>query len=170
MITDWLIRFTGWLGGTGLNAAVAGHAWVVPAVQTLHILSVAVVLVGVLLVNLRIVGVVERTQPVAAVLDRFLVPIAAAVAVLAVTGSLLIAGEPTRALFRTVFWVKMALIVTAAALTWSHRRSFPAGTEGAIGGSPARRTIAAVALLLWLAVVVAGRWIAYVDAWPGAPE
>jgi len=24
-------------------------------------------------------------------------------------------------------------------------------------------------LLLWLAVIVAGRWIAYVDAWPGAP-
>lgn len=169
MMTTWLIGFTSWLGGTGLTAAVAGHFWVVPTLQTVHILAVAVVLAGVLLVNLRIVGIADRTQPVTAVLDRFLVPIAVAVAVLAVTGSLLIAGEPTRALFRTVFWVKMALIVAAGLLTWSHRLSFPVGTDGAVVAGPARRTIAVVALLLWLAVIVAGRWIAYVEAWPGAP-
>lgn len=169
MITATLIEFTHWLGGTWLTAAVAGHFWVVPALQTVHILSVAVVLVGVLLINLRIVGIVERSQSVSSVLDRFLLPTAIAVLVLAVTGGLLIAGEPTRAVFRTVFWVKMGLILVAGVLTWSHRHIFSSAAGTVVAATPARKGIAIAALALWLAVIVAGRWIAYVEAWPGAP-
>lgn len=170
MFTALLIRFTEWLTGGWLNLAVAGHSWVVPTLQTIHILSVAVVLSGVLLINLRIAGLVERGQPIAAVLDRFLWPITIAVAVLALTGALLIAGEPTRALFRTIFWVKMVLVVAALALTWSHRPAFMPSRGGAIAAAtPGRKVVAVLALLLWLGVIVAGRWIAYVEAWPGAP-
>lgn len=168
MFTQALIKFTSWLGGTWLTAAVAGHFWVVPALQTIHILSVAVVLSGVLFINLRVVGWLDRGQTIGAVLDRFLAPVAIAIVVLAVTGVLQIAGEPTRALFRVIFWVKMALILAAAALTWSHRGLVAEG--GATVTPPSgRKAIALLALALWLAVIVTGRWIAYVDAWPGAP-
>lgn len=170
MFTALLTRFTSWLTGGWLNLAVASHSWVVPTLQTIHILSVAIVISGVLLINLRIAGLVERGQPIRAVLDRFLWPITIAVAVLAITGTLLIVGEPTRALFRTIFWVKMALILAALALTWSHRPAFSLSHGGAIAAAPGRKIIAIVALLLWLGVIVAGRWIAYVDAWPGAPS
>jgi hypothetical protein len=170
MFNDLLVHFTGRLTGGWLNILVATHSWIVPTLQTIHILSVAVVLSGVALINLRIVGIVERGQPIAAVLDRFLWPVTLAVAVLAVTGILLIAGEPTRAIFRTIFWVKMALILLALALTWSHRPAFTLPAGGAIAAAaPGRKLLAIVALLLWLAVIVAGRWIAYVEAWPGAP-
>lgn len=169
MFTALLIHFTGWLTGGWLNLAVATHSWVVPTLQTIHILSVAVVLSGVLLINLRIVGVVDRRQPILAVLDRFLQPVTIAVAILAVTGALLIAGEPTRALFRTIFWIKMLFILIALGLTWSHRAAFSLAGAGT-AATPGRRIVAFAALLLWLAVIVAGRWIAYVDAWPGAPS
>jgi hypothetical protein len=162
-----LAAFAGWLGQTSLTEVVAGHFWIVPALQTIHILAVAGVFISVLLINLRILGVIERGQPVAAILDLYLAPVAVGVVILAVSGFLLIAGEPTRAIFRTIFWVKMALIVAAAILTWSHRPAF--AVEGAQAGV-ARRGVAALALILWLAVIVAGRWIAYVEAWPGAPE
>lgn len=169
MFMATLIKLAHWLGGTWLTAAVAGHFWVVPALQTIHILSVAVVLSGVLFINLRIVGIVERSQSVGAVLDRFLLATGIAVLVLAVTGVLLIAGEPTRAIFRTVFWIKMALILVAGMLTWSHRQAFaPAAGDVAVV-TPLRKGIAIAALLLWLGVIIAGRWIAYVEAWPGAP-
>jgi hypothetical protein len=170
MITDLLVRFSDWLGATSIAQTVAEKFWIVPALQTVHILSVAVVLAGVVFINLRIVGVLDRGQTVRALLDRFLRPIAVAVAVLAITGLLLIAGEPTRAIFRVVFWSKMALIVLAVILTWSHRGFYRQSGEGPeIAATPARRIIALVALLAWLAVIVAGRWIAYVEAWPGAP-
>ena len=167
MIIQILTGFAEWLGRTPLTEVVAGHFWIVPALQTIHILAVAAVLISVLLINLRVAGLVEGGQPVAVILDRYLRPTAIAVAVLAVTGFLLIAGEPTRAIFRTIFWTKMAFIVAALVLTWSHRPAF--AIQGA-RATPARRGIAVVALLLWLAVIVAGRWIAYVEAWPGAPE
>ncbi|MET0252081.1 MAG: DUF6644 family protein [Novosphingobium sp.] len=170
MITEVLVHFTSWLAATPLSRIVAEDFWIVPALQTIHILSVAVVLSGVALINLRIVGVLDRGQPVAALLDRFLPPIAVAIAVLALTGLLLIAGEPTRAVFRVVFWAKMSLIIAAVALTWSHRPAYRTTVEsGAVIARPGRKIVALVALLLWLAVVVAGRWIAYVEAWPGAP-
>ncbi len=163
-----LIIFANWLGGTSLTAAVAGHFWVVPAVQTIHILAVAAVLISVALINLRILGVLDRGEPVTAVLDRYLRPIGFGLILLAITGFLLIAGEPTRAIFRTIFWLKMGLIIAAALLTWSHRRAFTVNGGGAATGI-GRKGIALLALLLWLGVIVAGRWIAYVEAWPGAP-
>jgi hypothetical protein len=82
MFNDLLVHFTGRLTGGRLNILVATHSWIVPTLQTIHILSVAVVLSGVALINLRIVGIVERGQPIAAVLDRFLWPVTLAVAVL----------------------------------------------------------------------------------------
>lgn len=175
MITDTLVRFTDWLAATPLSHTVADHFWIVPALQTVHILSVAVVLANVFLINLRILGVLDRGQPAPVLPDRPLTPILVAVAVLAVTGFLLIAGEPTRAIFRTVFWIKMALLIAAVTLTWSHRAVYPASSASGVGvATPARKGVAVkwvagIALLLWLGVIVAGRWIAYVEAWPGAP-
>ncbi|CAN5187342.1 hypothetical protein BH10PSE13_BH10PSE13_10380 [soil metagenome] len=169
MITQKLAGFAAWLGGTPLTALVAGHFWIVPTLQTIHILAVAVVLVSVLLINLRVLGLMEGAQPVGGVLDRYLRPTGIGVLVLAVTGFLLIAGEPTRAIFRILFWVKMLLIVIAFTLTWSHRPAFAVAGPGE-SASGARKAIAIAALLAWLAVIVAGRWVAYVEAWPGAPE
>lgn len=169
MILELLTGFADWLGKTPLTETVASHFWIVPALQTVHILSVAAVLISVLIINLRVLGVVEGGQPVAVILNRYLKPTAIAVAILAVTGFLLIAGEPTRAIFRTIFWTKMAFIIAAVILTWSHRPAFAVAVAGA-EATLARRGIAVAALLLWLAVIVAGRWIAYVEAWPGAPE
>ncbi|MET0239000.1 MAG: hypothetical protein ABW184_03800 [Sphingobium sp.] len=166
MVTQLLTNFANWLGGTALSEFVAGHFWLVPALQTIHILAIAAVLVSVALINLRIVGLIDRAQSVSVLLDRYLWPIAIGLLILAVTGFLLIAGEPTRAIFRTLFWLKLALIVAASLLTWSHRSAF--AVDGA-GASIARKGIAVLALSLWLAVIVAGRWIAYVEAWPGAP-
>lgn len=170
MFTDALIRFTTWLSGGWLNIAIASHSWVVPALQTIHILSVAIVLAGVLLINLRIAGWAERSQSIPAVLDRFLVPITIAVGVLLLTGLLQIVGEPNRAIFRSIFWIKMGLLLAAFALTWSHRAAFAHGGGAQARVGIGRKALAVAALLLWVAVIVAGRWIAYADAWAGAPS
>ncbi len=168
-LTAMLTLFSDWLTGSWLNLAIATHAWIVPALQTLHILSVAVVLSGVLIINLRIVGSVEGSQPISAVLDRFLRPITLAVAVLLVTGLLQIAGEPNRAVFRTVFWVKMTMLLLAFGLTWSHRWIRDAQRRSSVEVGAGRRVLAVLTLLLWLGVVTTGRWIAYANPWPGAP-
>ncbi len=170
MFTQILTRISNWLTGSWLNLAVASHDWVVPALQTVHILSVAVVLAGVLLINLRIIGWAERSQPVPAVIDRFLWPVTIAVLVLLATGLLQIAGEPNRAIFRTIFWLKMGLLIVALGLTWSQRPVFAQRGDEVVTAKPASKLVALVTLTLWLAVIVAGRWIAYADPWAGAPS
>lgn len=168
-----LNAFAAWLLGTPVTAFLETAAWAVPSIQTLHILCIAVVFGGAAFINLRVLGLIERDQPAALVVGRFLPPMTIAIVVLAITGALLIASEPNRAIFRIVFWVKMSLILLALGATWTQRRLILAG-DGARGGDDASgagvRFFAGVTTLLWIAVIFTGRWIGYVAGWPGSPS
>ena len=167
-----LERFAAWLGATPFSAFVAGQAWVVPSVQTLHILSVAVVMGAVAVVNLRTLGVLERGQTFAALAKRFVAPTLTAIVVLAATGSVLIAAEPTRAIFRYVFWAKLGLLLLAlvlSALLLRGLKNLPVWSDAALPAPALYRLLALVNIATWLAVIVAGRWIGYAQGWPGSP-
>lgn len=171
--TAALSAFASWVGKTPLYDAVAGVAWVVPAVQTVHILAIAVVFASAALIDLRVLGLVDRAKPLEALFGRFLLPIGVAIAVLAVSGLLLVVSEPTRAIFRIVFWVKLALVLAVSLATWW--LAFAARGRGlalADGGVATLdlKIVAALSLIAWLAIIVAGRWIGYAVAWDGAPQ
>jgi hypothetical protein len=91
---------------------------VIPAVQSVHIVTIAILMGSVLVINLRLLNLIERGQGVAALMDHYLPVVAASILVLAVTGAILILGEPTRALFRITFWLKMGLVAVACLMTW----------------------------------------------------
>jgi len=168
-----LESFAAWLAGTPLSAFVANQAWVVPTVQTVHILAVATIMGAVVIVHLRLLGVVERRQSVGSLAARFVPPSAAAIAILAITGFLMIAGEPTRAIFRYVFWVKMGLLVAVILLTAALLGGLKAigVTDDAQRPIPfPYRALAVLALLIWAGIIVAGRWIGYAQGWPGSPQ
>lgn len=156
--TDRLHDFSLWLAHSPLNAAVTAQGWFVPEIQIVHIVAIAAVVIAALHTVLRVFGLIETELPVAEVARGGLRVILVAVGVLALTGFLLIASEPGRALFRWVFWVKLALIALALGVTASLARG--EGTRARIAGG--------VSLVLWAGVILAGRWIAYADAWTGA--
>ncbi len=168
-----LESFAAWLGRTPLSAFVANQAWVVPTVQTVHILAITVVMGSVAIFHLRILGLVERSQSINALAARFLPPSAVAILVLAATGFLMIAGEPTRAIFRYVFWAKMTLLAFVIGLTAI--LLFGLKTSG-VADDPSRptpvalRLLAVLGLLIWIAIIVTGRWIGYAEGWPGSPS
>ena len=165
--------FAAWLGKTPLSAFVAGRDWVVPTVQTVHILAVSIVVIGVVVLHLRVLGLVEKGQPIGALARRFVMPASAAIGLLAVTGLLMIAGEPDRALFRYVFWIKMGLIVAAMAMTGlmlQGLRATPAWVDAQASPPLLYKGLAAGLLLVWVAIIVAGRWIGYAEGWPGSPS
>ena len=151
--------FAVWLAHSPLNAAVTAHNWFVPEIQIVHIVAIAAVVISAVLINLRALGVIETERPVRAMVQAWYPVILIAVAVLAASGFLLIASEPGRALFRWVFWVKLGLIVVALAAT---------GAQGRFDRAFAARVLAITSLMLWIGVIVAGRWIAYAEGWPGA--
>jgi hypothetical protein len=82
------------------------------------------------------------------------------VALLLVTGALLIIAEPVRSLPKPVFYIKMSLIVVVLVMTSviavRARRAERAGAT-----PPVSKTIAVVYMLVWCSIIVAGRMIAY---------
>lgn len=156
----WLAALSAWLSTLPVNETIRSVEWVVPAVQTVHILAVAIVFTASLVVALRaahVSGIDWSPARWGMRLNRWT---ATALVILLLSGAILIAGEPERSLLSPVFQVKMVLVVIAAALSWTlasrlrHRHD-----DGAVG--PGDRLLAALIVLLWVAVVSAGRWIAY---------
>ena len=117
MRTRALLDFCSWLEQTPLSQTIQSTGWIVPAVQTVHILSIAAVLSSVLMIDLRLMGFLGRDQPLARVSERFQPVIWWTLPVLLATGSVMIIGEPARSLANSVFQLKMALLVAAIIVT-----------------------------------------------------
>jgi hypothetical protein len=157
-------RFCAWLQGTPISLAIQRTDWVVPLVQTIHILSIAAVVSAALMIDLRVLGALGRDQSVAGVSRRFRPMIWRALPILLLTGVVLIVGEPSRSLENPVFGLKMALLAAAIAVTLAHQlplRKDPAYWDRPGARRGAMRLIAALSLLSWSGIVFAGRWIAY---------
>ena len=162
-----LSEFCKWLAATPLSNTIQITGWIIPALQTIHILCVAILFSSAVLVDLRIWQLLERDVPLPEVSQRFLPTIWPVLLILLITGSLLIVGEPRRSLVNSTFYLKMTLLAVAILLT--------AGLQRSISSSPnfwdrdrtwrmAGRLAATVSLLVWCGVLFAGRWIAYTQA------
>ena len=159
-----LITFSKWLGSTGLSHTIQTVSWIIPTLQTIHILCVAIVFSSAVLVNLRIFGLFERDEPLRAITRRFLPPIWPVLLVLFLTGSLLIIGEPRRSLVNTTFYLKMSLLLIAILLTAILQRTALASPDFFENRQAAGRALATVSILVWCGILFAGRWIAYTQA------
>jgi len=157
--------FCAWLERTPLSHQLQTIEWVIPAVQTLHLLAIAALMGATLVLNLRLLGVASADVPVARVSRRFLPVVKVSLAVLLATGAVMIAAEPERSLLNLAFQVKMALLTGVVLLTAATTRPLRRRPEF-WGDSPARRRLAGASAVLssglWVAVLCAGRWIAYV--------
>jgi hypothetical protein len=156
--------FAEWLSNTALSQLIQNTSWVIPGVQSIHILSIALVMSSAIMLLLRVLGVVMRDLPTAQVAQRFLPWIWYPLIVLLVSGAILIVGEPQRSLTNSVFQLKMVLLVAAIACTLTLQRPLRTDAmfwENTAGARAAGKLIAVASLGLWSAIIFAGRWIAY---------
>ena len=161
--------FADWLATTAASAVIQQTLWLIPLMQTVHIIFIALVFSSVVMIEFRILGV-TKSQTIEQTVHRFLPWIFAGVVVLAATGSVLIIGEPKRSLPSFEFQMKMLFLAIALALTFLFARSVRhhaavwTGTGGTADHANGRMTVnalALVALAAWGLVVVYGRLIAY---------
>lgn len=153
-----------WLYGTSVSASIRDIIWVVPLVQSIHILAIAVIVGSVLVTDLRIAGVVATDESPATVIRRYLPWMWSALVVLLLSGSIMVVGEPDRVLANQVFWIKMTLVLLACALTLAFRRPMLSEAFRLDHARWARlaKPLAWVSLGVWISVIICGRWIAYV--------
>jgi uncharacterized protein DUF6644 len=155
------------LSESAVSQTIQTTEWLIPTVQTVHILSVAAVVTSILLINLRFIGLRDRAQPLSLVMARHLPVVWLGLPILLATGSVLIIAEPSRSLQNPVFILKMVLLVAAAGITLACQ--IPMRRDGQFWDrSLSRRRlgglIACLSMPIWVAIVFAGRWIAYVQS------
>ena len=144
--------FAEWLAQTAPSLAIQNHEWVIPTIQSVHILAICAFVGSVLMIDLHVLGWAWRDQSLRETTARFGPWVSWALGVLLATGVLMIVGEPARELLAISFWMKMALVLVAAVAQARLRRR------------PAK-PLAAATFLVVVGVIVLGRLIAYDYVW-----
>jgi uncharacterized membrane protein SirB2 len=162
-----LAEFARWLQGTDLSQSIQTVSWVIPLLQSIHIVMIGIVFVSSLVIALRVLGRMRADEPFAAVWGRFAPWMWSAFITLLVTGLLMIIGEPIREFSALSFWLKMGLVVVAVVITTLLGVLLKDAPHDA--STPLRgvaRPAAIGLLVLWLAIIFLGRAIAYdVEVW-----
>jgi hypothetical protein len=135
---------------------IASHPWAYPALEVVHIIGIALLLGNLVALELRVWGAV-RELPLAALARLSLALAVGGFSLAAASGLLLFAAAPDELLANPSFLIKMGLLMTAGLnAAWFHARG------GLALADTTARVQTALSLGLWVAVIVCGRWIAYV--------
>lgn len=155
-----------WIVDTPLSEFVKTHAVITPAVQSIHILAVSIVLAGMAMLDLRMMNLAGKHHPVSSMAARFIPAMWWSLLVLACSGIILIFGEPERELLNVGFRTKMVLVVVAALITLYIQKALkrdPDFWSAPISRQNLARLVGIVSLTLWITIAVLGRWIAYIQ-------
>jgi len=137
-------------------AWIGSHAWAYPALEVVHLVGIALLLGSLVVLELRVWGR-AGALPVAALAKLSLSVSLAGFTLAAASGLLMFASQPQELLANRSFTLKMGLL----ALAGTNAALFHARGGLARLDSTARlQTL--LSTLLWIAVIICGRWIAYV--------
>jgi len=158
--TTQLVELALWISDTSISMWIVTHFWAIPIIQCIHILAIAASFASVLMINARMLHL-AGSSTLEETTARYLRVIWWSLLVLVLSGICMIVGEPIREFINGVFWVKMALFVTAVLFTiWFHKgvaKRFSGTSEASSGAKFA----GIVLVVLWLMIMTGGRWIAY---------
>ncbi|MGA3295566.1 MAG: DUF6644 family protein [Candidatus Acidiferrales bacterium] len=161
----WFANFLQWLHDTRFSTVMRESIWAEPIVETIHVLTLTLFLGFAVLLDLRLLGVCLRHRRVSEVLRQLNPCLFVGFAVMIVSGLLLFSGDPP-SFYSTIFFrAKMIFLVLAGlnvlifnatigrkVAEWDLAPKTPGGAKMA----------AIVSIVLWVAIVAAGRAIAYV--------
>lgn len=157
------MEFLAWLETTAIADAVRTTIWLYPALETTHYIGLAFLLGGIMLIDLRVLGLAPRL-PLKSMLG--LLPwVWVGFLINVFTGSMMFIYGATAFGPNRAFWLKMFLMLLAGinALVFqiASNRAGDAWIESGQIPMPVK-SAATLSLVLWMAVVTAGRWMAYI--------
>jgi hypothetical protein len=155
-------EFSDWLSNTPVSQLIQETSWAIPGIQTVHIICLAALFASALLLTLRIAGRGYASEPLQSVARRLLPAMWTLLLLLFITGSLLITAEPGRTITNPVFYTKMTLLVVVSSITlWLSK----AARRELVPTTSLHTAAAVFSMLLWAGIIVAGRYIAYVESY-----
>ena len=149
-----------WLEATSLSTWLreSPSLWAFPFVLILHTVGLAFFVGTNVAWDVRVLGF-SLGIPLEA-LRRYFLVMWAGFWINAFSGVLLLISYPTKALTNPLFYAKLALIAFGVVLAFRIRREVN-GLAAPADAPPMARMLAAVSLVCWIAVIFAGRLLAY---------
>src|SRR3954465_16030719 len=162
-------NFALWLASTSPSVFIQEHnTWAIPAIQSVHIVGIALVMGSVLMIDLRILGKTWTDQTLRQPTQRFGPWLTGSLWLLLATGILMVIGEPVRELVTFSFWMKMTLVAIGAVVAAIFRRTLRRHErhwEHTLVHRASIKGLAVGTFLIWIAIIVLGRLIAYDHVW-----
>ena len=152
------------LNETAFSTSLRESEWTFSWIETAHVLALAVMAGTVAVVDLRLLGVSFRQQPVSRLVDQITPVTWIGFGLMVLTGGLLFAAQPEANAGNPAFQIKLVLLAIAGLNLLSfHRIVF---RDIAAWDNQARppmkvRLSGAASLALWSGIIVLGRLIAY---------
>jgi hypothetical protein len=152
--------FFAWLEGTSFSIWLreSPSIWVFPFVLILHTVGLAFFVGANVAWDVRVLGF-SVGIPLDA-LRRYFLVMWVGFWINALSGVVLLIAYPTKALTNPLFYIKLALIAIGIVLALRIQREVQ-GVQAQADAPPRARTLAAASLACWIAVIFAGRLLAY---------
>ena len=167
-------HFAEWLSTTSPSVFIQNHnGWVIPTIQSIHIIGIAAVFGSVFMIYLRILGWAGMDQTLRQTTSRFGPWLTGGLWLMLVTGMLMVLGEPVRELVTFSFWLKMFLVAVSTVIATVFLvavRQHDQQWEETLVKRRSTQGLAILTFVIWVFIIILGRLIAYDHIWgPWSP-
>ncbi len=152
-----------WLENLAVPTAIREAGLWFPGIETVHVLALSLVVGSIATVDLRLLGLARREEPVWQVASKALPWTWTAFVIAAITGGLLFSSAAVKYTANPIFLSKMALLV-AAGLNMAMFHAFTGKTITAWKESHtplAAKIAGGLSIAIWIGVVACGRWVGF---------
>jgi Family of unknown function (DUF6644) len=159
-----LLGICQWLDSTRLNALLRTSSWFFATFDVIHTLGIVLVAGTIMFVDLRLLGLILRSEPVAAVIRRIVPWTLRGFALMFFTGASLFTSEPVKMYHSPAFRIKLVLLTLAGMNALLFHLTVYRRAPGWDPQAPApfqARLAGLLSLALWISIIAAGRAIAY---------
>ncbi len=161
-----LLSFAQWIQLTDFFTAIRLSAQVYPIVMSTHLAGIALFGGMILITNLRLLGLVMTKRPIADVIDQLRVLKWIGFGIVATCGILMLGSKAEEYYYNSFVWMKFSCLALIAVHGLVFRRSVyrnASALDKSAKTPGVAKLAAALSLLLWTCVVVAGRGIGYIE-------
>ena len=149
-----------WCENAGVGQAIRISTWLFPDIEGIHLLGLCVIGGAILLVDMRLLGLGLRRQPIAELARDSRPFLIGSLAVMLVTGPLLFTSEAVKCYYSFAFWFKMTSLLLAVTFTFTVHQRVTQADDARIGPIKGK-LVALISLALWSGVGWGGRWIGF---------
>ena len=149
---------------SGLATTIRNSLFLFPLIESVHVIGLTMVFGTIVIIDLRLLGIASTRRPFTAIASDVFKWTWMAFAVTATTGALMFMTNASTYYHSAYFRAKMALLALSGLnmliFELTARRSIHAWDRNA--SAPASgRAVAALSLVIWIGVIVLGRWIGF---------